>query len=228
VLLDVEGLFIKVSGLTSEADTLFAVALGANAVGFDFGPTPRQISTSVAHDIVRRLPAGVVRVGVFHSEMPERVVEITNTLGLDVAQIEGAMSGASLRYVAERVRTVIRSVRGAEEAYDYEGERGIDYLLLPSTDRHEDMLACLGVFEDPLMFRPVIASGLDESSVVGLVENYDVWGVDALGGIEREPGVKDPVKMGEFISNARRAYDVAVLARRSWTEPASDDGASAP
>jgi len=35
MLLDADGLFIKVSGLTSEADTLFAVALGANAVGVD-------------------------------------------------------------------------------------------------------------------------------------------------------------------------------------------------
>ena len=85
MLLDTEGLFIKVSGLTSEADTLFAIALGANAVGFDFGPTSRQISPTVAHDIVRRLPAGVASVGVFHNEMPERIVQITNTLGLSAA-----------------------------------------------------------------------------------------------------------------------------------------------
>ena len=74
MLLDAEGLFIKVSGLTSEADTLFAIALGANAVGFDFGPTPRQISPTLAHDIVRRLPTGVATVGAFRNEMPERIV----------------------------------------------------------------------------------------------------------------------------------------------------------
>jgi phosphoribosylanthranilate isomerase len=216
MLLDADGLFIKVSGLTSEADTLFAVALGANAVGFDFGPTPRQISTSLAHDIVRRLPTGVASIGVFRSEMPERIVEITNTLGLSAVQIEGAMSKASLRYVAERVHTVIRAVAAPSEAYEYEADRGVDYLLLPESDTYEDMMASLGVYDDSLLLRPVIASGLDESSVIGLVQNYDVWGVDASSGIESEPGVKDPVKMGEYIANARWAYEHATVARRTW------------
>jgi phosphoribosylanthranilate isomerase len=223
MLLDAEGLFIKVSGLTSEADTLFAIALGANAVGFDFGPTPRQISPTMAHDIVRRLPPGVATVGVFRNEMPERIVQITNTLGLSAAQVEGVLSKASLRYVAERVHTVIRVVSQPDEAYEYEVDQGVDYLQLPQSDHHEDMLACLSVYDDPFLLRPLIASGLDESSVVGLVQHYDVWGVDALGGIESEPGVKDPVRMGEFISNARWAYDNATVARRTWPAQAHEE-----
>lgn len=224
MLFDAEGLFIKVSGLTSEADTLFAIALGANAVGFDFGPTPRQISTTLAHDIVRRLPTGVATIGSFRSDMPERVVEIANTLGLSAVQIEGAMSKSAVRYVAERVRTVIRAVASPSEAYEFESDQGVDYLLLPESDSHEDMVGCLNVFADPLLLRPVIASGLDESSVVGLVQNYDVWGVDALGGIESGPGVKDAVKMGEFIANARWAYENAAVPRRAWPFEEADEG----
>jgi phosphoribosylanthranilate isomerase len=220
MLIDAEGLFIKISGVTSEADALFAVALGANAVGFDFGPSARQVSTTMVHDIVRRLPGGVATVGVFHSEMPQRIVQIANTLGLSAVQVEGVMSTTSLRYVADRVRTVIRAVNRAEEVYEYEADLGVDYLLLPASDRHEDMLEGLSVFNDALLLRPVIASGLDESSVVGLVQNYDVWGVDALGGIETEPGVKDPVRMGEFIANARWAFENANVTRRVW--PATD------
>lgn len=225
MLLDADGLFIKVSGLTSEADALFAIALGANAVGFDFAPTPRQISTTLAHDIVRRLPSGVASIGTFRNEMPERIVEITNTLGLSAVQVEGAMSKASLRYVAERVHTVIRAVTAPREAYEYDTDHGVDYLLLPETDTYDAMMACVSVYDDSLLLRPVIASGLDETSVIGLVQNYDVWGVDALSGIESEPGVKDAVKMGEFIANARWAYDHAVVTRRAWPtpDPAGED-----
>ena len=39
---NVECLFIKISGITSEEDALFAIGLGACAVGFDFGVTPRD------------------------------------------------------------------------------------------------------------------------------------------------------------------------------------------
>ena len=222
MLLDAEGLFITVSGVTSEADALFAVALGANAVGFDFGPTARQVSTSLVHDIVRRLPSGVATVGVFHSEMPQRVVQIANTLGLSAVQIEGVVSKASLRYVAERVHTVIRAVTRPQEVYEYEADLGVDYLLLPESDLHADLLAGLEVFNYPLLLRPVIASGLDESSVIAVVQNYDVWGVDALGGIESAPGVKDAVRMGEFIANARWAHDNAHVTRRTW--PLDDAG----
>ncbi|NNN08499.1 MAG: phosphoribosylanthranilate isomerase [Acidimicrobiaceae bacterium] len=220
MLLDAEGLFIKVSGLTSEADTLFAIGLGANAVGFDFGPTSRQISVAVAHDIVRRLPSGVATVGVFHNEMPERIVQITNTLGLSATQVEGVISKSSLRYIAERVHTVIRVVPDRDEAYEYEADQAIDYLQLPESDLHEDMLTCLDVYSDPLLLCPLIAAGLDESSVVGVVQHYDIWGVDVLSGIESSPGVKDPVRMGEFIANARWAYNNADIARRTW--PAED------
>ncbi|MBW4029515.1 MAG: hypothetical protein HIU57_02395, partial [Acidobacteria bacterium] len=131
-------------------------------------------------------------------------------------QIEGIASKTSLRYVAERVHTVIRAVTRPEDAYEYDADLGVDYLLLPSSDTHADMLAGWSVFNDPLLLRPVIASGLDESSVVGVVQNCDVWGVDALSGIESEPGVKDPVRMGEFIAHARWAYDNAHVARRTW------------
>ncbi len=222
MLLDVEGLFIKVSGLTSEADALFAVALGATGVGFDFGPTPRQVSPTVAHDIIRRLPGGVAAIGAFRNEMPERIVEITNTLGLTAAQIEGVISTTALRYVAERVRCVIRVVPGARDVYDYEVDQGVDYLQLPSSDQYDDVLTCLDAFGDPLLLHPLIAAGLDESSVVHVVQNYDVWGVDALSGIETAPGVKDPVRMGRFIANARWAYENAGLARRTWPATAPE------
>jgi phosphoribosylanthranilate isomerase len=227
MLLDVEGLFIKVSGLTCEADTLFAIALGASAVSFDFAPSPRQVSTNLVHDIVRRLPTSVATIGVFRNETPERIVHITNTLGLSAVQIEGPFATASLRYVAARVHTVIRSVSAPDDVYRYDADGGVDYILAPTTDAHEDMVACLGAYADPLLLHPLIAAGLDESSVVGLVQHYDVWGVDALAGIESAPGVKDPVRMGDFIANARWAHDHARVARRTWPRddaPNTDDG----
>jgi hypothetical protein len=67
---------------------------------------------------------------------------------------------------------------------------------------------------------------LDPDSVIGVVQHYDVWGVDALGGIESEPGVKDAVKMGEFIANARWAYRNASVSRRTWPNGAHTPGES--
>lgn len=212
--LNTEGLFIKVSGITTEEDALFSIGLGASAVGFDFTPTPRQIAVAAAHDIVRRLPAGAVSVGTFRNEMPERIVEIANTLGLDAVQIDGSITSGALSYVAERVNTVMRSLPSTANRDLAVPLPGVDYLVLPSADDHDSLVDCLELFRDESVHTPIIASGgLSASNVVDVVQNYPVWGVDVRSGVEVAPGVKDPVLLGQFIANARWAYDNAYVER---------------
>ena len=54
---------MKICGITSEEDALLAVAMGADAVGFVFAPSSRQIAATKARDIARRLPPEVLTVG---------------------------------------------------------------------------------------------------------------------------------------------------------------------
>ena len=60
--------FVKVCGITTEEDALLAVAMGADAVGFVFAPSTRQIAPQRAADIVKRLSVEIVTVGVFSDE----------------------------------------------------------------------------------------------------------------------------------------------------------------
>ncbi len=77
-----EDLLVKICGITSEADALLAVSLGASSVGFIFAPSPRQVSVQLAGDIAKRLPEHVLTVGVFRDEAPQRVVEAVRVAGL--------------------------------------------------------------------------------------------------------------------------------------------------
>lgn len=210
--LTTEGLFIKISGVTTEADALFSIGLGASAVGFDFALTPRQISVNTAHDIVGRLPQGALSVGVFRSELPQRIVEIANTIGLSAVQIDGPISAEELNYVAERVNTVLRMVPDGAERLG--ATPGVDYLVLPEADEPAALVDSLELFMDSDPRVPVIASGgLNSSSVVDVVQNFPVFGVDVRAGVESSPGVKDPAMLGEFIANARWAYDNTYVER---------------
>ena len=212
--LNTEGIFIKVSGVTTEDDALFSIGLGASAVGFDFGPTPRQISVNAAHDIVRRLPVGAISVGVFRNEMPQRIVEIANTLGLSAVQIDGAVASEEIAYVSERVNTVRRSLPSTANHDLVSALSGIDYLVVPESDDHYSLMDCLELFSDQEVRTPIIASGgLTPSNVVDIVQNYPVWGVDVRAGVEKSVGEKDPVLLGQFIANARWAFDNAYVER---------------
>ncbi|MGH3733624.1 MAG: phosphoribosylanthranilate isomerase [Acidimicrobiales bacterium] len=207
-----EGLFIKISGITSEEDALFSVGLGANAVGFDFALGDRQIDVATSHDIVRRLPAGVVTVGVFRNELPQRVTEIANTLGLSAVQIDGPISGDELGYITARVNTVLRTVPDGTEKLALWS--GVDYLILPELDERAALAEALEQLADSGPRVPLIASGgLNATNVIDVVQNFPVFGVDVRSGVESAPGVKDPVRLGEFIANARWAYENTYVER---------------
>ena len=68
-------MFVKICGITNEDDALLAVALGADAIGFVFAPSVRQVAVQKVYDITRRIPAEILTVGVFRDEHPKRVIE---------------------------------------------------------------------------------------------------------------------------------------------------------
>lgn len=95
-------MFVKVCGTTSEEDALLAVAMGADAVGFIFAPSSRQIAPAVAADIAKRLPAEVLTVGVFRDQSPRRVVEVMEATGLRAAQLHGRETPEQTAWVRRR------------------------------------------------------------------------------------------------------------------------------
>lgn len=210
---DLDGLMVKVSGVTNEQDALLAIGLGANVVGFEFFAGPRQVSTQLVSTIIQRLPVGSLTVGVFRNDMPQHIVEVANNLGLSAVQIDGPVSAGALGYVSERVRTVLRTATSIEAAPTTAKE--CDYLLLPEGDSRQELVECLDYFSNYNLFTPLVASGgLNVDNVVDIVQNYPVMGVDVRSGIESSPGIIDAALMGDFIHNARWAYENSYVERR--------------
>src|SRR3989440_12654358 len=92
-------MFVKVCGVTNEDDALLAVAMGADAVGFVFAPSPRRVHPEGVRDIVKRLPHDTLTVGVFRNETPERVIDVIGRTGLKGAQLPGGETAEDLRPV---------------------------------------------------------------------------------------------------------------------------------
>jgi phosphoribosylanthranilate isomerase len=150
--------------------------------------------------------------------MPQRVVEIANTLGLSAVQIEGAITVDELAYVTERVNTVLRTVPEGTSRLTLLG--GVDYLVLPESDDRPALADSLELFLDAGPRVPLIASGgLTPASVIDVVQNFPVYGVDVRSGVESAPGIKDPGLLGEFIANAKWAYENSYVERHydEWT-----------
>ena len=198
--------FVKICGITSEADALLAVSLGASAVGFLFAPSPRQVSVQLAGDIAKRLPEHILTVGVFRDEAPQRVVETVHTAGLNAAQLHGHETAEATRWVRSRVPTVIKAFQAGERAIARFDEFGADWLMVdgenPGSGEVFDWRMAEGVADH---HRLIICGGLRPDNVAQAVGNLRPAGVDVSTGVESSPGRKDPLLLRDFIVNARKA-----------------------
>jgi phosphoribosylanthranilate isomerase len=64
-------MWTKICANTNLDDALLAVELGAEAVGFVFAKSKRQVTSEQVMEITRRLPDSVEKVGVFGSAPPQ-------------------------------------------------------------------------------------------------------------------------------------------------------------
>lgn len=197
-------MFVKICGVTTEDDALLAVALGADAVGFVFAPSRRQVSPQTARDIARRLPPEILTVGVFRDERRERVVEIVNTAGLKGAQLHGREPLSEVRFVRQRVPMVIQGFAAGDDSIPAAANGPADVLLIdapePGSGKIFDWSLAEGV---PSGVRLMLAGGLNADNVAAAVRRVRPWGVDVSTGVESGPGRKDPRKLRRFIEEAK-------------------------
>ena len=214
---------MKICGTTSEEDALLAVAMGADAVGFVFAPSARQITPTRAGDIAKRLPPEVLTVGVFRNETPARVVEIVNGTGLRGAQLHGHESADEARWIGERVPFVIQAFPAGAPAVAGARNHGVSAVMIdaptPGSGQVFDWSLADGV---PDGMRLVLAGGLTPDNVGEAIARVHPWGVDVVTGVEREPGHKDPLKVRAFVAAVRAVeeeeYDPVEGPPYDWQE----------
>lgn len=199
-------MFIKVCGITNEQDALLAVALGADALGFVFAPSPRQISPALAREIVKRLPPETVTVGVFRNETPSRVIEVVNEARLQGAQLHGHETPAMTAEVATDIRFVIKAVVAGSQDAAQANNFASDAILVDGLHPGSGNAYDWDLLQDlPTDIRLMLSGGLTPENVAAGILQVQPWGVDVSSGVEKAPGLKDAVRMRHFITNARDA-----------------------
>ena len=200
-------MFVKICGITNEDDALLAVAMGADAVGFVFAPSPRQVAAQQVYDITRRLPAEILTIGLFRDELPERVIDTVNRAGLKAAQLHGHETPDMVAQVSEQVRWVIKAIAAGSTDARRADQFNTDMILVDApggggAGRVFDWSLIDEVASGPRM---ILAGGLNPDNVADAVAKVRPWGVDVSSGVEKSPGRKDALKVKNFIQRARLA-----------------------
>jgi phosphoribosylanthranilate isomerase len=184
-------MFIKVCGITNEDDALLAVALGADALGFVFAPSRRQVKPDIVRDIVKRLPREITTVGVFKDDRPAHVVDLASRVGLHAVQLHGREPMSEVKWIRERVRFVIQGFTAGDPALAAAINSPADVILVDSPDPGSGRVFDWRMAEGaPSGVRLLLAGGLTSHNVAYAIKLVRPWGVDVSSGVEEKPGKK--------------------------------------
>lgn len=210
-------LWVKICGNTSFEDAMLAADAGADAVGFVFATSPRQVTADQVAKITPKLPGSLEKIGVFVDSGFEEIEATATACGLTGVQLHvggGSEVAASLR---GRFGTELRILRVLhfgpdlmERAVLAADDRSVDAILIDSrtatavggTGITFDWNAAQSVFRGSGT-RLVVAGGLTPLNVAEAIGKLRPWGVDVVSGVEAEPGRKDPKKVRDFVRIAR-------------------------
>lgn len=213
-------MWVKICGTTNLEDAKLAVDAGADAVGFVFGASRRQVVAEQVAEITPHLPEKVEKIGVFVDESHDRITEIVRIAGLTGIQLQGDETPETVAELRNLNLRMVVKVVWASAGIGTLPQRiaahrpNVDGILLDSgsvavrggTGKRFDWIevaAQLRRIQNGT--RLIVAGGLNPSNVATAIATLHPWGVDVASGVEREPGRKDPDKVRAFVAAARKA-----------------------
>jgi phosphoribosylanthranilate isomerase len=190
-------MWIKICGITSVDAVNAAAAEKVDAIGFVFAPSPRQVSPEQAARLAALAPPGILRIAVAQHPLQMKVNEICRTLKPDYFQTD--VEDLRELKIPEHVKVlpVVRFGRKTPHP-------------LPSLMLFEGPSSGLGELADwgraaelARQTRVILAGGLTPENVAEAVRAVRPFGVDVSSGVEESPGIKDPVKIRDFVRAVR-------------------------
>lgn len=197
---------VKICGLMELEHVKVAVQSGADAVGFVFAKSRRQVTVEQAKLLASVVPSGVLKIGVFVNETLEEVERIATEVPLDVIQLHGDenpeyVRRVSLPTIKALSITTLEDVKNASQfdvdyflfdapGVEFRGGSGhsFDWTLLAKENIPNDKV--------------ILAGGLTENNISEAIHIVKPFMVDVSSGVETAQQ-KDGVKIRTFIRTVK-------------------------
>ncbi|AMC01663.1 N-(5'-phosphoribosyl)anthranilate isomerase [Aerococcus viridans] len=196
---------VKICGLRRPEDIEAANAAKPDFVGFIFVEgTKRYVAPDLAAKFRRDLAADIQTVGVFVNAPIEAIVAICQAGTIDLIQLHGEEDQAYIEQLKGQVdQDIIKSVAVGDELVVAPSQA--DYLLFDSLSPSRGGSGkvfdwqMVSAYQDKPFF---LAGGLGVDNIEEALKVVRPYAVDASSSLETD-GVKDPVKMQEFVAKIR-------------------------
>jgi phosphoribosylanthranilate isomerase len=201
---------VKMCGVTNAEDARAAVALGADALGFNLFPgSPRCIDLDREAAWIATLPPFVARVAVLVNVPLPEARRVAEHPAIDLLQFHGDEDEDYCAEFARGGKPFMKALRVIDAASaERAGHFSTPYVLLDAHAAHA--YGGTGLKLDPALavdvvrrfpaLQIVLAGGLRPENVAEAVRQVRPYAVDVASGIESAPGKKDAEKMAAFMA----------------------------
>lgn len=197
---------VKVCGLKEVIHVRTAVDVGADAIGFVFAPSSRQVSIAEAQKLAEEIPQTVLKIGVFVNASRAEIEQAFREVPLDFVQLHGDETPAFIESLA--LPTIkafsVRQVEDVQAAEKY----NVDYYLFDApgiayqggsgVTFDWSLLQNVGIPAEKL----ILAGGLNVTNVCEAITRIQPYMVDVSSGVERDKR-KDETLIHKFVNTVK-------------------------
>lgn len=191
-------MFVKICGLSDDTGIRAAVEAGANAIGFVFADSVREVTPARAAELCRELPSDIIRVAVMRHPSRRRFEEVVRIFDPDWIQTDAGDLPDLPVPDESRCLPVYRDGQLTNESD------------LPPRLLFEGRVSGSGKTADWDEARRiagrtelVLAGGLNPDNVQDAIRAVAPFGVDVSSGVESGRGIKDADRIRKFVARVR-------------------------
>lgn len=197
------GGFVKVCGMNDTRAVAAALEAGADAIGFVFAPSPRQVTPAQAAELARPARGRALCVAVTQHPSGEQLEAIFEVFRPDVLQTDHGDLARITLPAGVIAWPVLRGAQPEEVANGYTGHRVLFEGPRSGTGQVADWSAAQQLARRTQL---LLAGGLRPANVDEAIAAVHPFGVDVSSGVEEAPGRKSPALIEEFVNRARAAF----------------------
>lgn len=212
---------VKICGLMRSSDVQAAVNSGADAVGFVVASpsSPRNLTLAGARNLMRLAPVFIAKVAVTVADDTRTIHRICTGLNPNAVQFHhhNRKIVKQIRKLHPEMELILASAIRDETSLIIGKKTSVyaDAVLADSPGttgmggtgiaHNWELTAALRneVYPRPL----ILAGGLTPANVQAAIRKVRPYAVDVSTGVEERVGVKDHLKISEFISNAKETVN---------------------
>jgi phosphoribosylanthranilate isomerase len=200
---------VKICGITSPEQALMAQQSGADAIGLViYEKSPRYVDIEQAANIRAVIGQSTLAIALLVNPSESLVKQVISEVKPDYIQFHGDETAEFCHQFNVPFIRAVRMRDGLDieaEVAAYKAEGGFLFDAW-----NDDLYGGTGHsfdwsrLPDSADYKLILAGGLNPTNVAQAVSITNPYMVDVSGGVEASPGVKDPVKVKAFITQAKK------------------------